>query len=378
MRPCLLVFAFVALAGFSAAQGFECQAVGAFPNICCADCENVQSNASLLPDSGGTGIDNTVTCGFPTAGAQYARIEASGPLNVPAGGVGGTIPRPIDLSVAELRIPVPSGATAVSFKFDFFNAEVPNEATFNDGFAASICAFGTDLSLVDLAYRDTFSANNGCVDSVSNGVETGSVGVDSVTHVFTATELAAIAAAQAAGGAYLSLACWNGGDDSVDSGAGIDCVSWDSFFDVPNTGALGGASRIDNVTANPADTFTIGAPGATRLRVHGISEAVFIEGFHCLVAQVYGDNFVQQFPAAADGGFFIDPTRPFVSLSEGQLTGGLAAGTAARGPIVNLSFANPALCGSMVVFQAYIQDENFPTNVPTVKVFTIASIGSLH
>ncbi len=370
MRPCLLVFAFVALASFGAAQGFECQPVGPFPTICCADCENVQSNAFLLGTSPATGVDNTPTAGFPVGGAQYARIQANGPMSLPAGG---PVIRPLPLNVAELRIPVPPGAPGVTVHFEFFNADSTNSSLFNDGFAAAIVGVNNDLAIVELAYRDSFSAVNAATDSVSGGTETGTVGVDLVTHLFTAAELLAI---QSAGGAYLSLGCWNGGDNLFDSHAVVDCVSFGSFFPIPNTGVAGG-SIIQDLTANPADDFTIGAANPTILRFQGISPNVFIEGYHCFIAQPYGDNWTFTVPGII-GNAIVDPTRPFFIMSDGKLTGGLAAGTAARGPSVSALFTDPSLCGFALMFQAYGTDEHLGSPFPNIQQFSIAYIAYLH
>jgi len=376
-RSCLMIFALVALATFGAAQGFECQPVGAFPTVCCSDCELVQSNAALLGTSPATGVDSTPACGFPAAGAQYARIQANGPLNV---ALGGPVARPLALNVAELRIPVPPGAVGVSFSFEFFNADSFNSATFNDGFAASIVGNANallDLSIVDLAYVDSSTAaapGVACVDPVSGGVDTGSTGAQIVSHLFSATELADIAAA---GGAYLSLACWNGGDNTFDSHAAVDCVSWGALFPIPGTGVAGG-SIVADLTVNPADSFAVGAANPTVIQFRGISQNVFIEGYHCMVGQYYGNAFNFYTVPGIAGIALVDPTSPFTILSDNKLTGGLNNLTAARGAIVSFSFSDPALCGTGVLIQAYVEDEHLGSPIATARAFSFAYLGFIH
>jgi len=78
------------------------------------------------------------------------------------------------------------------------------------------------------------------------------------------------------------------------------------------------------------------------------------------------------------GNAIMDPTRPFFIMSDGKLTGGLAAGTAARGPSVSALFTDPSLCGFAIMFQAYGTDEHLGSPFPNIQQFSIAYIAYLH
>src|SRR5687767_14493604 len=123
MRTCLTVCAFVVLFAPTASSqaDFDCAPVGLLPNDATANCEGVNSNnRSTL-----TAVSATLSCGFPTFGPNYLRIGANGGsgvtvVSVPAGG---PLPRPLNPLISEVRIPIPAGATTVSFSWEFFNAE---------------------------------------------------------------------------------------------------------------------------------------------------------------------------------------------------------------------------------------------------------------
>ncbi len=358
---------FVVTATWAAAQGFECQPIGPFPTQCCNDCENAQSNATLLSGNVGTRVDATVTCGFPVAGAQYARIQASGPMSVAAGG---PVARPIPLNVAEIRVPVPPGAPSVSFAFEFFNAQGPAAGGFNDGFAAAICGNSNDLAIAALVHRDVFSAYNSCIDVVSGGRETGAPGVDTVTHLFTSTELSAIVSS---GGAYLSLACWNGGNNLVNSHACIDCITWGAMFQVPGAGTVD--AWVENLTVPATDTFLIGAATPTNLRIRA-NPAVFSGGFHVFITQALRHNQLLNVPGIG-GALLIDPTDAFGVLSIGALTPSSAPAPAA-GPTFSVIVPTAALCGLGIVLQGYAEDAPVGSSGPSVRLLSRAYLAYVH
>lgn len=341
-----------AIATVAAAQSFECSPPGVpFPIASTLNCENAQWNG-VGPFGGAR---NELDCGMPAAGAQYALLHANGPLS--ASHPANTLPaRPLNAAVAELKFDVPEGATAVSFRYNFLNAEAAfglPSATYNDGMEIAICDFITGARIQNLVLVDTFSAiPGGACNSVHGlGVDTLAPGADTFAISFGGPMPA---------GYYLSVACWNSNDNSFDSGVEIDCITWGNSWEM---GFLSGP-RVQNTTiGNPG--FVVGLPTSVQTRA-GLP---YIEGFHCMVAQLWDGNFAQQVPGIA-GDFWPCTDRPWTVLSEGLLTGGINPG---RGP--EITFTIPMIaagdfCGRGVVIQSYVI-----TEIITNPAFTTALIG---
>jgi hypothetical protein len=352
MNRHLTPFLFSALAAVASAQSFERSPAGIpFPVASTANCENVRWNGNG-PFGGAV---NIADCGMPAAGAQYARLVAAGPLS--GAHPAATLPaRPLPAGVAELRLDAPAGATAVSFRYNFFNQEanwgIP-DPTFNDGVEIAICDSVTGARVQSLVYVDTFSAipAGACVSVIDGLVDTLSPGADTLTFNFGAPLPA---------GLHLSVACWNSFDDEFDSSVVLDCVTWGNSWEV---GFLSGP-RVQNVTTT-GPGFVIGANTAVQTR----GGFPFIEGYHCMVAQLWDGNIAQQFGGIA-GDYWICTDRPFIVLSEGLLTGGVNPG---RGPVVNFTLplaSYGAFCGRGVVIQSYII-----TELITNPSFTTALFG---
>jgi hypothetical protein len=308
----------------------------------------VQANNGTT--SGKATVDGTASCGWPAAGAQYARLVANGPI-APSHPAATPVGRPLALNVTEIRVPVPTGATGVSFRYEFWNREIafgPPSAQYNDGLEIAVVAADDVTILQACVYVDTFSAlaPGGCIDSVSSGTETGANGPDS----FSVTFGGAIPA-----GAYLSVACWNSNDNSFNSGAAVDCVAWGSSFELGN---ISGPRVVD---LSPATSFKIGQQTSVQMQA-GLP---FLEGSHCMVVQVYDGNFATQVPGIA-GDFYLSTDRPVYILSDGLLTGGAFPG---RGPVVNATINDPSLCGVGLVIQSYVITEQLTNPTWTTALF---------
>jgi hypothetical protein len=205
-------------------QSFDCQALGAFPAIGGAgDCEGVTSNNL----GAGTGVTNSAQCGFPTSGTQFARLTANGPILGSGVGqpAGAPVARPLAAVVTEVRVPVPAGATSVGVCYNFYRGEGANQATYNDGLEIAIVDSTGATVLVSIAHVDTFSvmAPGVCGPTYP---EAGIDGPESGSASFPGGVPA---------GAYLSIACWNSGDNAVASYSTIDSILWNTAPVCPYT-----------------------------------------------------------------------------------------------------------------------------------------------
>lgn len=224
LRSCL---ASALLAASVCAQPiFEFQTPGPFPVLPSVDveCVGALSSASANPPPV---VATAALCGFPGPGGfQYAYLRSGGALSTPPGG---PIPLPAANGLAHgIRIPIPPGATFVTFLWEFWDAE--GSTTWNDAFEVSVVTaagvrVGAPLVFADVALR---LANSGtCVDAASGGTEIGGpAGVTGGPQTF--------AGALPAGGSFLQVLCVNGGDDSFSSSAAIDDLAFDAPYSCTN------------------------------------------------------------------------------------------------------------------------------------------------
>ena len=83
------------------------------------------------------------------SGATAVNVNAGGPL-----------PRPLNPVVSEVRIPIPAGATTVTFSWEFFNAEAV-AGTFNDGISVDVVTPAGTL-VGNLVYADAATGESTC------------------------------------------------------------------------------------------------------------------------------------------------------------------------------------------------------------------------
>jgi hypothetical protein len=211
MRLCCAVLfaAVVSASAFSQSFNFECQPPGALPSNPAQACDGVVSNNL----GAGSGVTNATTCGFPVSGLQYLSLTAAGPV---ASNPGGPLPRPVSGNATEVRIPIPAGSSIVSLSWNFFNAEGSPQTTFNDGVSIDIVD-ASGAAVANLAYADTNTALSGSACSIA-----GEIAPAGVKAVFVSLP------ASMPSCSYVSIAVWNGGDNSYSSKALIDNVAFDS------------------------------------------------------------------------------------------------------------------------------------------------------
>jgi hypothetical protein len=244
---------------------FEVQTVGPIPILPAVDAECVGALTSLSTNPAPV-ITNVANCGMPGAGGlQHVYLQAGGNTNVnPLGG-------PMTLATAigdahGIRIPIPAGATTVSFLWEFFDAE--GSTSFNDAFEVSVVNAANTRIGAPLVYADVSIAlaNPGtCVDPITGGNEIGApLGVTGGPQTFTGP--------LPVGGVYLLVLCANSSDDIAPSAATFDDVAFNApygcstaaflFDQVPGPGSL----RADVSGGIPNASFLmpvrIGAPGA--------------------------------------------------------------------------------------------------------------------
>jgi hypothetical protein len=219
-------------------QSFECYPVGPLPMDPSLGCEGVASNnlGILTPPVGVTEVTNVQSCGFPTVGVNYLRVTANGPgfqvpPNYPAflPPVGGPFPRPVPNMVTEVRIPIPMGATALSMDWDFFNHEcpgVPPQNSYYDGMSVDVVNSGGS-TIANLIYVDTGAAEGTCsigndYCNLTNPPSLLSETVPSGPNAFVGV------LPPLTGCEYISIAIWNGNDNSYPSCAYFDNIQFNS------------------------------------------------------------------------------------------------------------------------------------------------------
>ena len=213
MRTRLLFLAAFLCAPGLAQVDFDCAPLGLLPVDPASNCESVCSNnKSTL-----TAVSATASCAFPTAGTQYVVVGANGgsgvtAVNVPAGG---PLPRPLAAVVSEVRIPIPAGATAVMFSWEFFNAESVG-GTFNDGISIDVVTPAGAL-VGNLIYADAATGESTCL-AVAGSQETIPAGPQTFTGVLPAYAVCD----------FISIAVFNEQDNVGSSRAYVDGFVFDT------------------------------------------------------------------------------------------------------------------------------------------------------
>ena len=207
--------------------GFECQpgaCTYAFPSGLGAvgDCEGsaVNGAATVTVDSVPNGA------GFPTEGNQYARITAFGPGSAAGGG------NELFLKLAPMTL-----------TWDFYPNESPGSFYFNDGMKIDVLAADGYTVVANLAYADTYTPYG--TPQLLGGTCTPALYFDVLAPGPQRVTVNAIA-----GGAYVRISVWNGGDDLQPS---MGCVDIDAapridyFSGAPGT--LASRSRMGRSSA---------------------------------------------------------------------------------------------------------------------------------
>jgi hypothetical protein len=226
MSKFTVLLAVVLLSSFASAQSFECYPLGPLPTDPSLGCEGVAGNGLGLAQApqGATAVTNTASCGFPTVGTQYLRIAGNGQAGGWVPTVGGPFPRPAPATVSEVRIPIPVGATSISFDWEFFNREcagVPPANTFYDGMSIDVVTFGGGL-IQNLVFADTTSPEGAC--SIGTDYCQGAMAetFPNGANQFTA------ALPTLTGCEYVSVVAWNGNDNSYPPLVYLDNITFDS------------------------------------------------------------------------------------------------------------------------------------------------------
>jgi hypothetical protein len=217
MRRSVLILATFIFGTCSFAQttvSFDCYTDGPLPLDGTGTCEGVASNG-LGGFGGSTGVTSTGNCSFPTLGTKYCRLTANGPVTVPNGG---PFPWPVPFATppAEVRVPIPVGSTTISFDWEYFNAESFG-SSFNDGMAVAVLT-STGALVQQLAYADNQVPVGSCTDFTSFATEIQPNGFQNFTGPLPPL----------AGCEYLSIVCWNDGDNAVSGVAFIDNIVFNS------------------------------------------------------------------------------------------------------------------------------------------------------
>lgn len=286
-------------------------------------------------------------CGFPVSGAQYLRVQGeagdfmgAGELLTP--GVPPGPGNPLSGTQTEAYIPVPAGAAAVGFFWDFYTVEMPM-AGFNDGMLVDVIDSACNQLSV-LAFMDTDGFNPGgaaCIDlgmCAAIGLETTSPGAETVTATLPA------------GAAFIRVAVWNGTDNGAPGDGVIDGVTFAGAPSYPGTGedlesiislnlappviVLGGTDVVA-VAAGDLVTFGHVSPGGSLV---GVGDLVSIGSTLPTTTPM-----VPPFP-----GLFVNPATAF-------LVNGTVAGVAQTLPPTGFVFSFFYSGGPLAGLSLYLQ-----------------------
>ena len=197
--------------------------------------------------AGGANVSGVAGCGFPIGGCgKSLRVQANGPPTVtPASG--GPLARPLAGPVTEVCVPLPAFTTDISFCWDFYTNKA--SSSFNDGLSIDIVAPGGAL-VQSLVYADTFTPSGPCSWGGScgaGGAERAPAGPNYFKGNFP----------QIPAGAYLSIACWNGGDNVAPSSAAVDnIITGGPQLDYHSPGGAGsGTLSLQNIGFTAGDSY---------------------------------------------------------------------------------------------------------------------------
>jgi hypothetical protein len=296
----------VSASAISQSFDFECQALGALPNDASLSCDGVVSNNRDI----NSGVKSASTCAFPVSGSKYLALFASGPVTAPAGG---PLARPVSANATELRIPVPAGSTLISLSWDFFNAEGGPQANYNDGMSIDIVD-PSGAIVGNLAYADTNSALAGSACGIAG----------EIAPAGPKTLYAALPGMIPC--CYLSIAVWNGGDNTLPSRLLIDNVVFDSSLPacpVPCLTVAGIPALVASSPSGIAGSILVSMsslpPGGTYLLAATLTAGAYPNGWF------YGIDI-----PVSELGILINAGAPF---SGPISTAGCTSGEASIGPI---------------------------------------------
>jgi hypothetical protein len=273
-QPALRAFLFLLLlpAAVVAQATFDLQSPAcgyAFPIGCGAvgDSEGVSWNGALTLDvpAFGATVSNANALGMPCSGSQFLRLQCANPnfgTVVPPNG-----PIPESSLVARAWIPIPAGATSVSFCWDFYAAEPANSA-YNDAVQIDVVSGCLGTVLANVLYADMWTSSFAAI------VDTGPCAVLAYIPANGVRELATpsgnigpqsvVSAPLPAGAGFLRISAANSLDNAVTGQIVVDSVF---FGGVPGSCLLAFTSPLGPGSLVMANNPCAGAGGLTYLSV---------------------------------------------------------------------------------------------------------------
>jgi hypothetical protein len=213
--------------------------------------------------TGNITVDTANGLGMPCSGTQYARVVAHGPHASPNGG---PAPEPAAGVTNRLLIPIPPGATFVSFCWDFYLAEGGGSG-FNDGMSIDVVGATCGPSIQNLVYADdATSTNAGGSDTAVCGSFAGEAAPSGPQT--TCVQLVA-------GGSYIRLIVWNGGDNAVASHGVLDNVAFPAVCPCQ----LQFTSPLGTGSIQMTNTPCVAVAGADYINAIALAQGLFPNGW---------------------------------------------------------------------------------------------------
>jgi len=204
-------------------QGPVCTGTPPSPCGASGDAEGISWNGNMGQYNGTVlhpCFDTASGAGMPVSGPQYLRVICANTGNglIPQGG-----PIPAGYGSQDVYVPIPAGATLVSFSWDFYENDFGG-GTFNDACSIDVIGACGGASLAQYVYADGYTAyvgmtSAGCEPGVA--VEIAPAGPQVVSN-----------AVLPAGSLYLRLRAANGGDNGYNGTLAVDNVTF-GFGAVP-------------------------------------------------------------------------------------------------------------------------------------------------
>lgn len=242
-RSLLACLSFAVFAGTSLAQpfqdgGFEAQALG---TIFTSPWSEGGGTASAIVNSPPAGLPAT---GFPTEGTQWAVIDPSniGPYTAGCAAAPGAT-----AAFVSQTFGICESVGIVSFDWNFFNAEGPNQTNYNDFLDVAIFEAATSTRLVTLVYVDTWDGTTGLPACTPAGglaypISFGAGGEVQPTGFKTAyVDMVTVPGYTPGMPLMLIATCANRGDSAVASRGFIDNIQIQSSS-LPNAGQANSAA----------------------------------------------------------------------------------------------------------------------------------------